>query len=124
MSDEEEVEDLQGSSRTVGGFCRGKAVGNAPAFADLEALPVAGFQQPKGRVLLHVGESAPYYMELAVGSDLPTALNGLSDLYSPIKRHNACISVLKEGGWELKGRFHGAVQMAHALPWAEVDNGK
>jgi hypothetical protein len=43
----------------VGGFCRGKAVGNAPAFADLEPEPEI-VPQIKGRVFLHIGDSVPY----------------------------------------------------------------
>ena len=117
MSDNDGLEDLQGSSRTVGGVCRGKAVGNALAFTDLEPSVVDHSQQPRGRVILRVGDSAPCSMVVPVGSDLPMVLNGLSTLYSPIKHHNARISVREDdGGWELRGRFLGAVHTPGSLP--------
>jgi len=122
--DETEDEDLQGSSRTIGGILRGKAVGNAPAIVDFDPKAVDHLQQPKGRVYLQVDEeSKPYSMLHPVGSDLPSVLNGLSHLYSPIKRQNARICVQEEGAWELKGRFSHAVRLAERLPWTKDDKG-
>ena len=65
-----EDDDLQGASCIVGGFCRGKAVGNAPAFVDLESGTGNTVQQLQGRVFLHLEEdSASYSMLHPVGSD-------------------------------------------------------
>src|SRR5215475_1025975 len=123
--DEDEFNKLQGASCTVGGIFRGKAVGNYPAFADMESGTGETVQQSKGRVFLHVGEdTAPFAMTHPVGSDLPSVLNGLSKLYSPIKHQNARICVKEEGIWTLKGRFSTAVRMAEELPWIKDDKGK
>ena len=107
-------------------------MGNAPAFADLEPKSVEDSQQHRGRVLLHVGEgvassgdgTAIYSVLQPVGSDLHSALNGLSCVYSPIRRQNARISVRENDVWELKGRFSNAVRMAEPLPWVKDDQGK
>jgi hypothetical protein len=120
-----EDEDLQGSSRTVGGICRGRAMGNAPAFADMQSTVADDQQGPSGRVYLHVGEGvAPYSMAHPVSSDLPRVLKGFSRRYSPIRRENARISVQEDGVWELKGRFSDAMKMAESLPWVEDNQGK
>jgi hypothetical protein len=109
----------------VGGLCQGKAVGNAPAFVDLEQMEVDILQQPKGRVFLHVGEGAmPYSMSHPVGSNLSSVLAGLSKLYSPIKHQNAHISVWDDGIWDLKGHFLNVLRLAEDLPWVKDDMGK
>ena len=120
----EAVDELQGASRTTGGFCRGKAVGNAPAFADLEIDSVGFALQIKGRVFLHAGDPVPYSMSQPVGSKLGSVLNDLAKLYSPIKHRNAHISVQEDGVWALKGRYTNAVQVMENLPWTQDDQGK
>jgi hypothetical protein len=122
--DDLEDEHLEGSSRTVGGIIRGRAMGNTPAIVDFDPQAAVHLQQPKGRVYLHVHEeSQPYSMLHPVGSDLPSVLNGLSNLYSPIKHHNAHICVQEDGVWELKGRFMNAVRMGEGLPWVKDEKG-
>jgi hypothetical protein len=114
-------DDRQGASRAVGGICRGRAVGNTPAFADFE--PVAGdLDRPeKGRVCLHTGNDS-YSANLPVGSRLPAVLPGLAQVYSPIK--NSRISVFEDDMWALKGRYLNAVRNTEDLPWAKDDKGK
>jgi len=125
-NDDSEVdEDLQGASRVVGGIFRGRAVGNAPAFVDLHPETVNAVPQVKGRVILHVDDkSMPYSMPQPVGSDLPSVLDGLVKVYSPIKRQNARMSVMEDGAWTLKGRFLNALRMREHLPWMQDDEGK
>lgn len=118
-------ENLQGASCTVGGIFRGRAVGLAPAFADLEPETANAVLQIKGRVVLHVDDkSMPYSMAQPVGSDLPSVLNGLAKVYSPIKHRNARMSVREDGEWTLKGRYSNALRMREKLPWMQDDGGK
>lgn len=116
-------DDLQGASRTTGGIFRGKAVGNVPAFADMEFESTQTIPQTKGRVFLHMSDSGPYSMSHPVGSKLGPVLNGLAKLYSPIKRQNARISVQEDGIWTLKGRYSNALRITEDLPWVKDDQG-
>jgi hypothetical protein len=118
-------DDLQGSSRITGGIFRGKAVGNMPAFVDFESTSLDPVEQDKGRVLLYVGDgTTPFSVQHPIGSSLPSVLQGLAKVYSPIKRMNSRICVEEDGVWSLKGHFNNAVRTTEGLPWALDDQGK
>jgi len=116
-------EDPQGSSRTVGGFCRGHAKGNAPAFADLESPYSTSGHRQKGQVFLHMDDtSTPYSITQPISSTLPATLHHASSLFSPIK--NSRISVWKNGAWALKGRYATALTSREVLPWSKDEKGE
>ena len=107
----------------VGGICRGKAKGNAPAFVDLESTSAVSSHSHKGQVFVHMDDtSPPYSIVQPILSLLPTALHHASSLFSPIK--NSRISVWENGAWALKGHYAMALTSREVLPWTQNDKGE
>ncbi|KIJ92679.1 hypothetical protein K443DRAFT_113196, partial [Laccaria amethystina LaAM-08-1] len=52
------LEDLQGASKTIGGFARGNAVGNTYGFGDEPMVDLPALQQ-KGKVMVYISSSDP-----------------------------------------------------------------
>ena len=151
MDDLDEIEP-QGSSRSTGGFSRGRAAGNYynhadaddmyPADADDMYLADANDMYPAdaddmdladwnasryGKVLVYVNretETAPYMSFTTKAAELPVVLKELSGRFSPIEKRNCRIYVFEEKTWEVKGRFSQAVMDDSPLPWARNDDGQ
>jgi hypothetical protein len=122
--------DPQGSSRTTGGFSRGKAMGNNYNWGDADdVVDPAYWNAPTyGKVLLFVDRDtgSPPYMSFTTKttSGLPVVLKELSGRFSPIEKRNSRIYVFEDEMWEVKGRFSQAVKDNAPLQWEMNDEGK
>jgi hypothetical protein len=128
--DEDEEIDPHGSSRTTGGFSRGKAMGNNYNWGDADdVVDPAYWNAPTyGKVLLFVDRDtgSPPYMSFTTKttSGLPVVLKELSGRFSPIEKRNSRIYVFEDEMWEVKGRFSQAVKDNAPLQWEMNDEGK
>ena len=108
-STEDDEVDPHGSSRTTGGFSRGKAMGNNYNWGDADdVVDLADWNAPtKGKVFLYVNRdtgSSPYIsFTTEATSELPVVLKELSEKFSPIKRRDSHIYVFEDEMWEVKG---------------------
>jgi len=112
--DDDDVEDLdeidpQGSSRSTGGFSRGRAAGNNFNWGDADDImdPPDWNTSTYGKVLLSVnrGPEASPYMSFSTEttSELLVVLKELSGRFSPIQRGDSQIYVFQDETWEVKG---------------------
>ena len=133
--DDDDVEDLdeidpQGSSRSTGGFSRGRAAGNNFNWGDADDIMDPPDWNPStyGKVLLFVNRdpgSSPYMsFSTETTSELPVVLKELSGRFSPIQRRDSRIYVFQDEMWEVKGRFSQAVKDKTPLQWEMSDDGK
>ncbi|KAF8999967.1 hypothetical protein BDQ17DRAFT_1327996 [Cyathus striatus] len=103
-------DELQGASRTAGGFSRGRATGNVYNYGDDEDDP---FTMPpeniKGQIHLFLKPEAPkpdfIITDQEPLSDLQEVLENISEVYSPIAKKNPRISLRENGNWSIKGRY-------------------
>jgi len=131
-TEDDELDELdpRGSSRTTGGFSRGKAMGNNYNWGDADDVVGPGdWNTPTyGKVLLFVDRetgSSPYMsFSTETTSELPVVLRELSGRFSPIERRNSRIYVFEDDVWEVKGRFSQAVKDNAPLQWEMNDDGK
>jgi len=134
-TEDDDVEDLdeiepQGSSRSTGGFSRGRAAGNNFNWGDADDIMDPPDWNPPtlGKVLLFVNRdpgSAPYMsFSTETTSELPVVLKELSGRFSPIEKRNSRIYVFEDDTWEVKGRFSQAVKDKTPLQWEMNDEGK
>ena len=131
-TEDDELDELDphGSSRTTGGFSRGKAMGNNYNWGDADDVVGPGdWNTPTyGKVLLFVDRetgSSPYMsFSTETTSELPVVLRELSGRFSPIERRNSRIYVFEDDVWEVKGRFSQAVKDNAPLQWEMNDDGK
>jgi len=87
-----QVEDLQGASRTTGGFIRGKATGGHFKWGDASQFVDHGSElqsAPLGKVLLYASRDEDANPHLSINTQtvnqLPPILKKLSAKYSPIR---------------------------------------
>jgi hypothetical protein len=83
-------QDLQGASRTMGGFSRGRAFGNNPNWADSQPQnPFGSFAKPTGKVLLYTSRDKEAHPAMMIThetvSTLPPILEKMSRKFSPIR---------------------------------------
>jgi hypothetical protein len=134
-TEDDDMEDLdkidpQGSSRSTGGFSRGRAAGNNFNWGDADDIMDPPDWNPStyGKVLLFVNRdpgTAPYMsFSTETTSELPVVLKELSGRFSPIERRNSRIYVFEDELWEVKGRFSQAVKDKTPLEWVMNDDGK
>jgi hypothetical protein len=134
-TEDDDVEDLdeiepQGSSRSTGGFSRGRAAGNNFNWGDADdTMDPPDWNPPTlGKVLLFVNRdpgTAPYMsFSTETTSELPVVLKELSGRFSPIEKRNSRIYVFEDDTWEVKGRFSQAVKDKTPLQWEMNDEGK
>jgi hypothetical protein len=134
-TEDDDMEDLdkidpQGSSRSTGGFSRGRAAGNNFNWGDADDIMDPPDWNPStyGKVLLFVNHdpgTAPYMsFSTETTSELPVVLKELSGRFSPIERRNSRIYVFEDEVWEVKGRFSQAVKDKTPLEWEMNDDGK
>jgi hypothetical protein len=129
MEDLDEI-DPQGSSRSTGGFSRGRAAGNNFNWGDADDTMDPPDWNPStyGKVLLFVNRdtgTAPYMsFSTETTSELPVVLKELSGRFSPIERRNSRIYVFEDEIWEVKGRFSQAMKDKTPLEWEMNDDGK
>jgi hypothetical protein len=129
MEDLDEI-DPQGSSRSTGGFSRGRAAGNNFNWGDADDTMDPPDWNPStyGKVLLFVNRdtgTAPYMsFSTETTSELPVVLKELSGRFSPIERRNSRIYVFEDEIWEVKGRFSQAMKDKAPLEWEMNDDGK
>ena len=131
-TEDDELDELdpRGSSRTTGGFSRGKAMGNNFNWGDADdvAHSVDWNAPTYGKVLLFVDREtgAPPYMSFTTEttSELPVVLKELSGRFSPIERRNCRIYVFEDEMWEVKGRFSQAIKDNVPVQWEMNDEGK
>jgi len=133
--DDDDVKDLdeihpQGSSRSTGGFSRGRAAGNNFNWGDVKDVmdPPDWNASTYGKVLLFVNRdpgTAPYMsFSTETTSELPVVLKELSGRFSPIQRRDSRIYVFQDEMWEVKGQFSQAVKDKTPLQWEMSDDGK
>jgi hypothetical protein len=138
LDDMEDIDDIdaQGSSRSTGGFSRGRAMGNHFNWGDEDAAnwgdedananPADWNAPTRGKVLLFVNRDpgAPPYMTFTTNttSELPVVLEELSGRFSPIEKRDCRIYVYEDEAWEVKGRFSQALKDDSPLPWTEKDD--
>ena len=131
-TEDDELDELdpRGSSRTTGGFSRGKAMGNNFNWGDADdvAHSVDWNAPTYGKVLLFVDREtgAPPYMSFTTEttSELPVVLKELSGRFSPIERRNCRIYVFEDEMWEVKGQFSQAIKDNVPVQWEMNDEGK
>ena len=118
MDDDLDEIDPQGSSRSTGGFSRGRAAGNNFNWGDADDIMDPPDWNPPtlGKVLLFVNRdpgSAPY---MSLSTETTSEL--------PVERRNSWIYVFEDDTWEVKGRFSQAVKNKTPLQWEMNDDGK
>jgi hypothetical protein len=122
MDDLDEI-DPEGSSRSTGGFSRGRAVGNYYSHADADDFinPEDWNAPPRGKVLLFVNRdpgTSPYMsFTTETTSELPVVLEELSGRFSPVEKRDCRIYVYEDEMWEVKGRFSQAVLDDSPVQW-------
>ena len=82
--------DPQGASRATGGVIRGRALGNAPNWADTKAMnPHGASSRPNGKVLLYTSRDQDAHPAMMIMHEtvaqLPPILRKLSRKFSPIR---------------------------------------
>ena len=82
--------DFQGASRATGGVFRGRALGNAPNWADTTAMiPHDASSKPNGKVLLYTSRDQDAHPAMMIMHEtvaqLPPILHKLSRKFSPIR---------------------------------------
>jgi len=82
--------DFQGASRATGGIFRGRALGNAPNWADTTAMiPHDASSKPNGKVLLYTSRDQDAHPAMMIMHEtvaqLPPILHKLSRKFSPIR---------------------------------------
>ncbi|KAF8982147.1 hypothetical protein BDQ17DRAFT_1438042 [Cyathus striatus] len=103
-------DELQGASRTAGGFSHGRATGNVYNYGNDEDDP---FTMPpeniKGQIHLFLKPEAPkpdfILTDQEPLSDLQEVLENISEVYSPIAKKNPRISLRENGNWSIKGCY-------------------
>ena len=130
-STEDDELDPRGSSRTTGGFIRGKAAGNNFNWGDArdDAMDPEDWDGTTyGKVLLFVDRntgSSPYLtFTTEVTPELPVVLKEMSGRFSPIERRDSRIYIFEDEAWEVKGRFSQAIKDKAPLQWEMNDDGK
>ena len=129
-STEDDDLDPHGSSRTTGGFIRGRATGNNYNWGDAEDVmhPVDWNGPTYGKVLLFTdrkkGSSPHMTFTTEASSELPVVLKEMSGKFSPIERKDSRIYVFEDEAWEVKGRFSRAMKDKAPLKWDMKDNGE
>jgi hypothetical protein len=129
---EDDELDPHGSSRTIGGFIRGRAAGNNYNWGDANdatSMDSADQDAPTyGKVLVFVDRksgSSPYMsFTTEATSELPVVLKEMSGRFSPIERRDSRIYVFEDEVWEVKGRFSQAIKDNAPLHWNMNDDGK
>jgi hypothetical protein len=128
--EEDDEVDPHGSSRSTGGFNRGRAAGNYHNWGDADdVMDPADLNAPtRGKVLLFANRetgTSPYMsFSTKVTPELPVVLKELSGRFSPIERRDSRIYVFEDDMWEVKGRFSQAVKDNAPLEWEMNDDGK
>ena len=133
-TEDDDMEDLdkidpQGSSRSTGGFSRGRAAGNNFNWGDAHDTMDPPDWNPStyGKVLLYVnrdtGTSPLLSFSTEATSELPVVLKELSGRFSPIEKRNSRIYVFEDELWEVKGRFSQAMKDRTPLEWEMKDDG-
>src|ERR1700683_1471983 len=137
MDDVGDIDDInpQGSSRSTGGFSRGRAMGNHFNWGDgnldnwgdedANADPADWNRPTCGKVLLFVNQDpgvAPYMtFTTKVTSELPVVLQELSGRFSPIEKRDCQIYVYEDEAWEVKGRVSQALMDDSPAPWTTTE---
>src|ERR1700683_3967047 len=128
--DEVDEVDPHGSSRSTGGFSRGRAVGNYHNWGGADdVMDPTDWNSPTcGKVLLFANweSGSPPYMSFTtdVTPELPVVLKELSGRFSPIERGDSQVCVFEDDMWEVKGRFSEALKDNAPLEWEVKDDGK
>jgi hypothetical protein len=83
-------QDLQGASRATGGVFRGRALGNAPNWADSkDSNAYTASSKPNGKVLLYTSQDRKAHPTMMIMHEtvaqLPPILEKLSRKFSPIQ---------------------------------------
>lgn len=122
--------ELQGASRTTGGFIRGKAIGNNYNFGDKidSDMDFENANKPvHGKVLLYTnrtkGADPEMSMKLQVTTQLGSVLESVAKKYSPIKNHNSRIFVFEDNTWSIKGKFDDALISDERVDWTASSDG-
>ncbi|KAF8890219.1 hypothetical protein BD779DRAFT_1438654 [Infundibulicybe gibba] len=111
---------LYGSSRTTGGILRGRALGNAPNYADYPDIGSAG------RVLVYVSKANPAEVDPGTTRVTTTIRHPTTKTIGPVIRElhrrftpiqTECIYVLEGDLWGVKGRYNDALEMDDEVDW-------
>ncbi|KDR65513.1 hypothetical protein GALMADRAFT_232924 [Galerina marginata CBS 339.88] len=123
-----------GSSRATGGFSRGRAVGNAPNIGDSVTLNDQETFLPEGQVNLTIVPDPPGTTVIKDATSVITVntpcfptlaplLKRVGRSYSPLRKNNHRVYVLKKKQWNMKGRYEIAIEDDEACVWAETTDG-
>ncbi|KAF8987662.1 hypothetical protein BDQ17DRAFT_1435480 [Cyathus striatus] len=104
--------ELEGASRTHGGFSRGRAFGNTFNSADFDGTK---------DTFMHIEESdsGP-----PLGTKLGDILHNICVEYEYTAIQSCFIYVQDDDMWVLKGKYHKALEKNEVVPWVKDEKGK
>ncbi|KAM6491148.1 hypothetical protein JOM56_013387 [Amanita muscaria] len=118
----------EGSSRVIGGFSRGRALGNVLNFPDAPDLLVDGPFPAQGIVRVYSERSSmpsvhkpSMTMKAETKPTLGPILQKLGRKYSPVRKCR--IFAHEDGNWNVKGLFQDALEEDEEITWT-ADNGQ
>ncbi|KAF8993046.1 hypothetical protein BDQ17DRAFT_1431986 [Cyathus striatus] len=126
--------ELEGASRTHGGFSRGRAFGNTFNSADFDNtndalmhIEESDSGSVMGRVIIysdHCKESPPFVVTQPLGTKLGDILHNICVEYEYTAIQSCFIYIQDDDMWTLKGKYHKALEKNETVSWIKDEKGK
>ncbi|KAF8995320.1 hypothetical protein BDQ17DRAFT_1430473 [Cyathus striatus] len=126
--------ELEGASRTHGGFSRGRAFGNTFNSADFDGtkdtfmhIEESDSGTVMGKVVIYSDrskQSPPFVVSQPLGTKLGDILHNICVEYEYTAIQSCFIYVQDDDMWVLKGKYHKALEKNEVVPWVKDEKGK
>ncbi|KAF8987412.1 hypothetical protein BDQ17DRAFT_1435649 [Cyathus striatus] len=126
--------ELEGASRTHGGFSRGRAFGNTFNSADFDNtndalmhIEESDSSSVMGRVIIysdHSKQSPPFVVTQPLATKLGDILHNICAEYEYTAIQSCFIYIQDDDMWALKGKYHKALEKNETIPWIKDEKGK
>ncbi|KAF8990838.1 hypothetical protein BDQ17DRAFT_1433513 [Cyathus striatus] len=126
--------EVEGASRTHGGFSRGRAFGNTFNSADFDGtkdtfmhIEESDSGTVMGKVVIysdHSKQSPPFVVSQPLGTKLGDILHNICVEYEYTAIQSCFIYIQDDDMWVLKGKYHKALEKNEVVPWVKDEKGK